>query len=98
LEAKGAKVWSRADFTKGDFAQWEGRTWFEVLRVNAKSVSIPALIAGANVPVLRKADSRMSWTDTVPYDKITGRKTAAEIVEMEAAPQGKEDHQCRPSR
>lgn len=85
MEAKGTKVWSRADFTKGDFAQWERRTWYEVLRVNAKSVTIPALIAGATVPVLRKADTHLTWTDTLPYDKITGRKSAEEIAQMEAA-------------
>jgi hypothetical protein len=84
------KVWTRADFAKGDFAQWQGRTWFEVLRVNPKSVSIPALIAGACVPVLRQADTHLTWTDTLAYDKVTGRKSAAEMAGVMAEAERRE--------
>jgi len=75
----GAKVWSRADFAKGDFVQFLGG-WYEVLRVNGKSLTIPAMISDG--PVVTRANSRMSWTDTIPYDKVRGRKSAAEMAEI----------------
>jgi hypothetical protein len=76
-EANGVKVWGPADFTKGDFVQLR-YGYYEVLRVNQKSLTIPALISDG--PVVTKANSRMSWTDTVPYDKVTGRKSAEEMA------------------
>jgi Domain of unknown function (DUF3560) len=80
MEAEqGVKVWSAADFTKGDFVRFLG-TWYEVLRVNAKSVTIPAMISGG--PVVTKANSQMSWTDTVPYHKVKARKSAEEIAAL----------------
>jgi Domain of unknown function (DUF3560) len=46
-QAGGVKIWSRDDFTRGDFVRFGGhRTWYEVIRVNPKSVTIPAMIAG----------------------------------------------------
>jgi len=81
-QAEGVKVWSAADFAKGDFVQFLG-THYEVLRVNAKSVTIPAMISDG--PVVTKANSRLSWTDTVPYHKVRGRKSAAEMAEILAA-------------
>ena len=80
-EAAGVKVWSKADFTKGDFVSFLG-SWYEVLRVSVKSVTIPAMISDG--PVVTKANSRMSWTDTVPYHKVKGRKSAAEMAELMA--------------
>ncbi len=77
-EADGVKIWSASDFRKGDFARYGG-TWFEVVRVNTKSLTVPALIAGAGHRVLRAADSPYSWTDRLPYDKVTGRRPAEEI-------------------
>jgi len=78
----GAKIWSRADFTKGDYVRFLG-SWYEVLRVSAKSVTIPAMInQGA---VITKAGARCTWTDTVPYHKVTGRKSADEIAELLAS-------------
>jgi hypothetical protein len=75
----GVKIWSRDDFAKGDFVQFLGG-WYEVLRVSAKSVTIPAMISDG--PIVTKANSRMSWTDTVPYHKVKGRKSAAEMAEL----------------
>ncbi len=80
-EASGVKVWSRADFAKGDYVKFCGR-WFEVQRVSAKSVTIPAMISDG--PIVTKANSRLSWTDTVPYDKVTGRTSAEEMAEIMA--------------
>ncbi len=86
-QASGVKVWSRADFTKGDFVRFLGG-WYEVLRVSAKSVTIPAMISDG--PIVTKANSRMSWTDTVPYHKITGRKSAEEMAEIMAEAERRE--------
>lgn len=79
-EADGVKVWGPADFTKGDFMRFMGTTWYEVLRVNAKSVTIPAMISDG--AIVTKANSRMSWTDTIPYHKVTGRKSAADMAAL----------------
>jgi hypothetical protein len=62
-QAAGAKVWSRADFAKGDQVRDGLGRWREVLRVNAKSVTVP---------------TGYSWTETVPYDDVRGRRAAAE--------------------
>lgn len=85
-EAEGVKVWTRADFTKGDYVRFLG-TWYEVVRVNAKSVTIPAMINDG--PIVHKDGNRCTWTDTVPYHKVTGRKSAAEIAEILAAADAK---------
>jgi hypothetical protein len=71
-EAEGMKVWSRDDFTRGDFVQYAG-AWYEVLRVNARSLTLPHSPAGAG----RDAGGR-TWT--VGYhDGITGRRSAGEM-------------------
>lgn len=80
-EAEGVKVWSKADFAKGDFVRFLG-SWYEVLRVNAKSLSIPAMLNDG--PVVRKG-ARLDWTDTIPYDEVTGRKSADEMAAILAA-------------
>jgi hypothetical protein len=80
-EAAGVKIWSRADFAKGDYMQFMG-TWYEVLRVSAKSVTIPAMINDG--PVVTKAGGRCDWTDTIPYHKVTGRKSADEMAAIVA--------------
>lgn len=81
-EAEGVKVWTREDFTKGDYVRFLG-TWYEVVRVSAKSVTIPAMINDG--PIVHKDGNRCTWTDTIPYHKVTGRKSAAEIAEILAA-------------
>ena len=78
-EDQGAKVWTRADFTKGDYVQFLGG-WYAVLRVSAKSVTIPAMINDG--PVVHAAGNRCTWTDTVPYHKVKGRKSADEMTAM----------------
>lgn len=85
-EANGFKVWSKADFTKGDFALYGG-TWYEVLRVNAKSVTIPHIHNGIGRKVVRKGDGHLDWTWTVTYDGVKGRKSAAEMTPAAAEPQ-----------
>jgi hypothetical protein len=85
-QADGAKVWEPADFAKGDFVQIGLGAWYEVIRVNKKTLTLPAIIAGPGRTVLRASESGYPWTDTVPYDKVTARKTAAEIAELTATP------------
>lgn len=95
LEAAGVKVWTRADFSKGDYACGP-HGWYEVLRVNRVSVTVPdpfCLIGLARVFSKAEADrvSRENhWgrtrTKTLPYDEITGRKTASEIAAIPEEP------------
>src|ERR1035441_924916 len=80
-EAEGVKIWSRADFTKGDYVRFMG-TWYEVVRVSAKSVTIPAMINDG--AIVHKDGNRCTWTDTIPYHKVTGRKSAGEIAALVA--------------
>ncbi|WP_367132744.1 MULTISPECIES: DUF3560 domain-containing protein [Streptomyces] len=79
-EEDGFKVWSSADFKKGDFVRSHG-TWWEVLRVNKKSLTIPHIHSGIGRKIVRASDSRLgTWTQ--PYDKVTGRKSAGEMREL----------------
>jgi hypothetical protein len=79
-EAEGFKVWSRADFRRGDFVRYRG-TWFEVLRVNPKSLTIPHTHNGVGRDVVRRGDGRLDWTWTAGYhDGITGRMSAEEMA------------------
>ncbi|MDX2540150.1 DUF3560 domain-containing protein [Streptomyces scabiei] len=83
-EAEGVKVWSKADFTRGDFVLYRG-TWYEVLRVNPKSVTIPHIHNGTGKRIVRATGNRHDdWTWTAPYDDVSGRKSADE---MEQPPQ-----------
>lgn len=93
-EAQGAKVWSREDFTKGDFVESVGR-WYEVLRVSAKSLTVPdpmPLIGTTTVFSRETAQAesgkrgfRRMYTSTVPYDKVSARKSADEMAQIMAA-------------
>ncbi len=78
-EAEGLKLWSRADFLRGDFALYRG-TWFEVLRVNPKSLTIRHIFNGTGKTVVRATDDGYDgWTSTAPYDDVSGRKSADEM-------------------
>ncbi len=85
-EAGGVKVWTAADFTKGDFVLHHGR-WYEVLRVNPKSLTLPGGVNFVHLTVVTKANVKNAlgqpgWTDKLPYDRVTGRKSAAEAAAM----------------
>jgi Domain of unknown function (DUF3560) len=84
-QADGVKVWSKTDFAKGDYMRFYGRKWYEVLRVNAKTVTIPAMINGGSI--VSKDTNAMGWTDTIPYHEVTGRKSAEEMAAIVADPQ-----------
>lgn len=67
-EAAGLKVWSAEDFTRGDFVEYRG-TWYLVLRVNRRSVTVPYV------------GDDPTWTWTINYhDGITGRMSAEEMA------------------
>jgi hypothetical protein len=84
-EKSGQKVWSKDDFKPGDFVRVHD-TWYEIVRVNPKSLTVPCLIDGVNRGIYTVNDARRRWpekipTDTVPYDKVQGRATAQNIQE-----------------
>jgi hypothetical protein len=57
-------------------------SWAEVLRVNPKSLTVAFGVNTVNVPVVTAASSGGArWT--LPYDRVTARKTAAEITALE---------------
>ncbi|MEZ0076324.1 DUF3560 domain-containing protein [Planotetraspora sp. GP83] len=87
-EQRGVKLWTKADFDKGDFVIYMGHA-IEVTRANPKSVTIPwsHYWAGSGLPVVTvewarqrdRFDGRMS-TSTVAYDKVEGRLSKQEGV------------------
>ncbi|MFC4060207.1 DUF3560 domain-containing protein [Planomonospora corallina] len=93
-EARGVKLWSKADFAKGDFVIYYGDA-VEVVRVNAKSVTIPwshywVATPGGPVRTVAQCQERhrsggRMYTDTVPYDKVRGKVTAAELAGLDPA-------------
>ena len=80
-DESGVKVWSAADFTRGDYVHFLG-SWYEVLRVNAKSLTIPAMINDGFI--VKREGARCTWTDTIPYDKVKGCKSAVEMAAIVA--------------
>ncbi|MER6604241.1 DUF3560 domain-containing protein [Streptomyces parvus] len=94
-EAEGFKMWSKADFTRGDFVLYRG-TWYEVLRVNPKSVTIPHIHNGVGQRVVRAADNRHDgWTWTAPYDDVSGRKSDDEIQQSTRAEAAEHQEQAQ---
>ncbi|WP_312870963.1 DUF3560 domain-containing protein [Streptomyces lonarensis] len=77
-EAQGVKVWSKADFSRGDFVLYRG-TWYEVLRVNPKSLTIPHIHNGTGRHIVRATGNQHDWTWTAPYDDVSGRMGADEM-------------------
>ena len=83
-ERRGFKVWGPDDFQKGDFVNCGG-TWYQVQRVNKKTLTIPHIHGGVGVPVVRKdpADkTRRGYT--IPYDSVKGWASAEDIARLEA--------------
>ncbi|MFD9690168.1 DUF3560 domain-containing protein [Kitasatospora sp. NPDC059088] len=77
-EAEGLRRgWSKDDFTKGDFLRRRGR-WFEVLRVNAKSLTGPH--DDNEGPVVTKDGATTDKTRAYPYGEISGRMTPEEMA------------------
>jgi len=96
-EASGVKVWTSADFTKGDFVQCRG-TWYQVERVNPKSLSVPhgtntRDLAAVTRDQVRHAMGPSQWVRKVPYDEVAGRKSAAEMAALMAEAEHREHEQ-----
>ncbi|MGW2863400.1 DUF3560 domain-containing protein [Streptomyces sp. NPDC001205] len=77
-EKQGFKVWSKADFQRGDYARCRG-TWYAVLRVNAKTLTIPHILNGTSVRVVHAEGNHFTSTWPLPYDEVTGRMSAEEM-------------------
>jgi hypothetical protein len=77
-EKNGFKVWGPADFTKGDFARMGGR-WYEVLRVNKKTLTVPG---GPDIQRVISLETHAypGMRGTRPYDEVTGRMTAEKMA------------------
>lgn len=52
--------WAREHFAKGDWVRCQGLDWYEVIRVNPKSVSV--------------IGESWGWPRTVSWDKVAGRR------------------------
>lgn len=81
-ERQGKKVWSRADFSRGDFVK-VGKRWHEVVRVNPKTLTVANrvdshLLSVVTLDTTRDARSSPGWTDRLPYHQAQGHMTAAE--------------------
>src|SRR5699024_12110840 len=79
LEAADAKIWGREDFSKGDYAHHDG-TWYEIKRVNSKSVTVAATVGGAHAliqpgrsQVYRLHDNPYPWPASLAHASTTGR-------------------------
>jgi hypothetical protein len=88
-EAEGVKVWSKADFKRDDFALCRG-TWYQVQRVNAKSLTVmwgtnTHLLAAVTRDNVRHAMGPSDRTGTITYDDIRGRMSAEEMAPVLAA-------------
>lgn len=94
-KAAGAVAFDRGDIAKGDYVRGTHGYWYEVLRVSAKSVTVPdcmPLIGITTVISKAAADKvsksrgfRRTYTGTMPYDAITAKRDAAEMDAAVAA-------------
>ena len=88
-EDSGVKVWRPADFKRDDFALCRG-IWYQVQRVNAKSITVMWGTNLGQLPAVTRDNVRHALgpsdrTGTISYDDIRDRKSAAEMAEILAA-------------
>lgn len=76
-QAEGVKVWQRSDFQRGDFVRRSG-TWFQVLRVNSKSVTIPALVSSRQRRGPRRGRLQLDPSPQVRRDPRPPKRTGDE--------------------
>ncbi|WP_327345939.1 DUF3560 domain-containing protein [Streptomyces europaeiscabiei] len=87
VEAEGVKIWGPADFTPGDYLR-TGERWYLVLRVNAKTLSVPRSV-DHRARVYNRANQLGTRTSTLPYDKVTGRMSGDEMdAKLAEQPEG----------
>jgi hypothetical protein len=86
LDATGDyRAWTREHFRVGDEVRILG-TWYPVLRVNKKSVTVPPKIFGGERRY--NDEGKDVWTDTAPYDKVYGRRRNGKILHTPPPPEG----------
>lgn len=89
-EQNGVKLWSAADFTKGDYVAMRGSgRWYLVERVNPKSLTVPTGNNLHDLVVVTRANvfhamGPSQWTHKLPYEEVAGRKSAADMAEVMA--------------
>ncbi|MDX3126575.1 DUF3560 domain-containing protein [Streptomyces scabiei] len=90
-EEKGFVVWGPQHFTKGDFARIGGR-WYEVLRVNKTTLTVPG---GPDIqPVISlETHAYPGMRGTRPYDEVRARMSAEEMAGALAAARAKREGQ-----
>ena len=103
-EANGRKIWRSEDFIKGDYALIGG-AWWQIKRVSKRSITTAAIldvtrgrrpiVGGRKVVTLDAAT--LTWTDTRPYDEISGKATAAEMAEAIRAAEAEAAEMTEPS-
>ncbi|MGW1870440.1 DUF3560 domain-containing protein [Streptomyces mauvecolor] len=81
-EKQGFKVWSKADFQRGDYARCRG-TWYAVLRANPKTLTIPHIHNGTGRTVVHAEGNHFTSTWSLPYDEVTGRMSAEEMQQKQ---------------
>ncbi|MCY0931159.1 DUF3560 domain-containing protein [Streptomyces sp. H27-H1] len=84
-EKEGFKVWSKDDFKRGDYVRCRGH-WYEVLRVNPKSVTVPSILNVHQEVVTKENSTFGDMTHTLKYDGVAGRKSPEEMAEHLAKP------------
>jgi hypothetical protein len=80
VDQSGEKVWGPGDFAKGDYVTTGGGTWYQVERVNPKSLSVPhglndhQLGGVVTRDRVRHAMGPSQWTRKIPYDAVRGQR------------------------
>ncbi|MEU3267904.1 DUF3560 domain-containing protein [Streptomyces bacillaris] len=82
-EAEGFKVWTADDFTKGDFVRSRG-SWYEVLRVNKKTLTVAWNLRLAPKTVMTAADATFEdgrvGRQPVDYSDVKTRMSAGDMA------------------
>ncbi len=84
LQAAGTfRPWGPGHFQPGDEVRL-ANTWYPVVRVNAKSLTVPPLIFGGERRL--NPDGTDVWTDRAPYDKVYGRRRNGNVLHTPPPP------------
>jgi hypothetical protein len=87
VDQSGEKVWGPGDFARGDYVTAGGGTWYQVERVNPKTLSVPhgnndhQLGGVVTRDRVRHAMGPSQWTRKIPYNEVRGRRPAADMGE-----------------
>ncbi|WP_073781107.1 DUF3560 domain-containing protein [Streptomyces sp. MJM1172] len=82
-EAEGFKVWGASDFTRGDFVRSRG-SWYEVLRVNPKTLTVAWNLRLSALAVVTAADATFGdgrvGRQPVDYSDVKTRMSAGDMA------------------